>query len=247
MLLELPFSVTLAPAPMLLWLPVPFTVSGRLTSCNCSPPSGGGMVGGLRKDCLAAAGAASLYGGQRGEPAAMTEPIAASSQAPHSSGALVSVRTRAGLVEEGLASRSGGESAAEEGETDGIEGGDGSAAGSLKYRADVGIELGAPLGAEAVGHLPIGHARAQALLGAVVGGRHGPVGEEHEQVLPAGLDRALQLLAERMGRHTPQQVVKPGLELAGVAAQRRVGQIRTACPHATSALEKLLQAGSEGG
>src|SRR4051812_25029742 len=213
------------------------------------------MVGGLRTDCLAAAGAASLYGGERGAPAAMTEPIAASSQAPHSSGALVSVRTRAGLVEEGLASRSGGESAAEEGETDGIEGGDGSAAGSLKYRADVGIELGAPLGAEAVGHpgsspgqaLSVGHARAQALLGAVVGGRHGPVGEEHEQVLPAGLDRALQLLAERMGRHTPQQVVKPGLELAGVAAQRRVGQIRTACPHATGALEKLLQAGSEGG
>src|SRR4051812_19555592 len=168
---------------------------------KCDSPAGGGMVGGLRTDCLAAAGAASLYGGERGAPAAMTEPIAASSQAPHSSGALVSVRTRAGLVEEGLASRSGGESAAEEGETDGIEGGDGSAAGSLKYRADVGIELGAPLGAEAVGHLPVGHARAQALLGAVVGGRHGPVGEEHEQVLPAGLDRALQLLAERMGRH----------------------------------------------
>src|SRR3954469_1527775 len=74
-----------------------------------------------------------------------------------------------------------------------------------------------------------------------------PVGEEHEQVLPAGLDRALQLVAERMGRHTPQQVVKPGLELAGVAAQRRVGQIRAACSDPAGALEKLLQAGSEGG
>ena len=30
---------------------------------NCSPAAGGGMVRGLRTDCLAAAGAVSLYGG----------------------------------------------------------------------------------------------------------------------------------------------------------------------------------------
>src|SRR3954451_24044050 len=60
--------------------------------------------------------------------------------------------------------------------------------------------------------------------------RHGPAGS------------ALPVRVRRMASRAEM-----ALELAGVAAQRRVGQIRAACPHATGALEEFLQAGSEGG
>src|SRR3954468_14915368 len=86
----------------------------------------------------------------RGASAAMTEPIAASSQAPHPSGALGqrSDKSRIGRRAFGVTVRR--ERAAGQGETDGVEGGDGAAAGGLEHRADVGIELGSPFGAEGV-------------------------------------------------------------------------------------------------
>src|ERR1039458_3661107 len=57
-------------------------------------------------------------------------------------------------------------------ETDCIERANSAPPGSLHHRSDIGVQVRAPLGTEAVGHLAEDHARPQRLLGAVVGGRH---------------------------------------------------------------------------
>src|SRR5450759_4749248 len=55
------------------------------------------------------------------------------------------------------------------GEADGVKDGDGPSSGCLEHRPDVGVEAGAPFGAEAIGDLAEDDAGAQRLFRAVVG------------------------------------------------------------------------------
>jgi hypothetical protein len=58
---------------------------------------------------------------------------------------------------------------------------DAASSGGLQDGPDIGVELGAPLRAEAVGDLAEDDAGAQRLFRAVVGRRHRPVGDEDKQ------------------------------------------------------------------
>jgi hypothetical protein len=66
----------------------------------------------------------------------------------------------------------------------GLKDRDCASSGGLEDGPDIGVELGAPLRAEAVGDLAEDDAGAQRLLRAIVGRRHCPVGDEDKQVLP---------------------------------------------------------------
>lgn len=80
---------------------------------------------------------------------------------------------------------------------DGIENADGSSASGFDD-GSIGVEMGGPFGPEAVRHFSKDHAGAQRLLGAVIGGRDGAIGEEDEQISPAALDGVLELFASGM-------------------------------------------------
>src|SRR4051795_8786383 len=70
-----------------------------------------------------------------------------------------------------------------------MEDADAASSGGLEDRADVGVEVGAPEGSEAVGDLAEDDAGPQRLFRPVVGGRHRAVGQEDEQGLPEALNR----------------------------------------------------------
>jgi hypothetical protein len=69
-----------------------------------------------------------------------------------------------------------------------MEDADAASPGGFEDRANVGVEVGAPGGSEAVGDLAEDDAGPQRLFGAVVGGRDRAVGQEDEQVLAKALD-----------------------------------------------------------
>src|SRR5215213_1342551 len=98
-----------------------------------------------------------------------------------------------------------------EGETEGMEDSDATSSGGFEDRADIGVEVGAPSGSEAVGDLAEDDAGPQRLFGAVVGGRDGAVGEEDEQVLPEAFDDALQLQPRLGVGHGLEQIVERAL------------------------------------
>src|SRR4051812_5975256 len=124
---------------------------------------------------------------------------------------------------------------------------DATSSGGFEDRADIGVEVGAPSGSEAVGDLAEDDAGPQRLFGAVVGGRDGAVGEEDEQVLATALDDALQLQAGLAVRHDLEQLVKRALESGVVGGQGGIGERRTTMADAHSPLQQMLQAGGEGG
>ena len=81
-----------------------------------------------------------------------------------------------------------------------MEDADAASSGGFEDRADVGVEVSAPSGSEAVGDLAEDDAGPQRLFGAVVGGRDRAVGEEDEQALAEALDDALELQARLVVR-----------------------------------------------
>jgi hypothetical protein len=105
-----------------------------------------------------------------------------------------------------------------EGEAEGLEDGKASPSGGLQHGPDIGIKRGPPRRAEAVGDLAEDNAGPERLLGAVVGGRDGAVGDEDEEVLAEALDDALELQPGLGGRDDPEEIVEPGLETASVAS-----------------------------
>ena len=82
----------------------------------------------------------------------------------------------------------------------------------LEDGPDVGIESGAPLGSEAVGDLAEDDAGAERLLGAVVGGRDGAIGDEDKEVLAETLDDAEQFFVRLGCGHDLEWIVEFGLE-----------------------------------
>src|SRR3954469_23399957 len=134
-----------------------------------------------------------------------------------------------------------------ESEAEGMEDADAASSGGFEDRADVGVEVGAPSGSEAVGDLTEDDAGPQRLFGAVVGGRDRAVGEEDEQVLAEALDDALQLQAGLGGRLELEQLVEGPLEPGVIGGQGGVGERRTTAADAHGALQQMLHAGGEGG
>src|SRR5215212_2381309 len=106
---------------------------------------------------------------------------------------------------------------------------DATSSGGFENRADIGVEVGARSGSEAVGDLAEDDAGPQRLFGAVVGGRDRAVSEEDEQALAKAkaLDHALKLQAGLAGRHDLEQLVKRALEPGVVGGQGGVGERRT--------------------
>src|SRR6478672_758223 len=133
-----------------------------------------------------------------------------------------------------------------EGEAEGMEDADAAPSGGFEDRADVGVEVSAPSGSEAVGDLAEDDAGSQRLFGAVVGGRDRAVGEEDEQVLAKALDDALELQPWLGVRHDLEQAIERALEPGVVGGQGGVGQGRPAAADAYGALQQMLHAGGEG-
>src|SRR5215213_8618337 len=134
-----------------------------------------------------------------------------------------------------------------EGEAEGMEDTGATSSGGFENRADIGVEVGAPSGSEAVGDLAEDEAGPQRLFGAVVGGRDGAVGEEDEQALAEALDDALQLQARFVVRLELEELVEGSLEPGVGGGQGGVGERRTTVADAYGALQQMLQAGGEGG
>jgi hypothetical protein len=80
-------------------------------------------------------------------------------------------------------------------EPDGVDGADGSSSAGFVDGSGVGVDFGAPFGAEAVGDLPIDSAGPDVALGAVVGGVKVATRDEDEQMPPDRLEDLLQVFA----------------------------------------------------
>src|SRR5712691_210388 len=109
-----------------------------------------------------------------------------------------------------------GEGQAFQGQADCVEGVDCASSRGFDDGSNVGVELCAPFGTEAVCHLSEDDAGTQRLFGAVVGGRNGSVGEEDEHVASALLDHALQLVALAMCWGGAEQSIELGVQLVAV-------------------------------
>jgi hypothetical protein len=90
-----------------------------------------------------------------------------------------------------------------EGQTDVVDGADATSAAGFDDASHVGVELGGPLAAKAVGDLSVDGARAQGPFRAVVGGCQLPMGDEDEM---GGdfLESLLQLVSVVMGGRQDQ-------------------------------------------
>ena len=114
--------------------------------------------------------------------------------------------------------------------------------GRFEDRADVGVEVGAPRGSEAVG-IWEDDAGPQGLFGPLLVGE--PRGrQEDEQALAEALDDALELQARLVVRHDLEQ--SSSARGAGCRRQGGVGECRTTVADAHSALEQMLQPGRSG-
>ncbi len=129
-------------------------------------------------------------------------------------------------------------------ETDCFAGADGAAAGSLDDGADVGVELGPPRGAEAVGDFAEHDAGAQCALGAVVRRRNVAVRYEDEVMLPRPLDHALEFDASLTGRRNAHEFVEAGVEPRGVDFQGRVCEPFSP-PDSAGAAQQMSKLGRE--
>ena len=130
-----------------------------------------------------------------------------------------------------------------EGEADGFEEADSSSSCGFDDGADIGVEVGAPFGAKAVGDLAEDDGGAERLFGAVVGGRDVAVGDEDEQVLAEAFDDALEFQAGLGDGDDLEQAIEHGLETAVIGDQRRIGEVVAAAADADGALEE----GDDGG
>jgi hypothetical protein len=126
-----------------------------------------------------------------------------------------------------------------------VERADGSPSGGFEDGSDIGVEFCAPFGSQALGDLSEDDTRPDRLLGAVVGGWDGSVGDEHEKVPPELLDHARQLLADFAMWRDLQEGVELGVEPIGIAAQRSVGELFAAARNGTSLLQEGVQARGE--
>jgi len=133
-----------------------------------------------------------------------------------------------------------------EGEADGFEEGDASSSCGFDDGSDIGIEVGAPLGARAVGDFAEDDGGAQCLLGAVVGRRNVAIGDEDEQVLAEALDDALELLAGLGGGHDLEQRIEFALETAVIGDQRRADEAVAAAADADGPLQQGDDTGCQG-
>ena len=90
--------------------------------------------------------------------------------------------------------------------------------------AEGGIGVRAPFGAKAVCHLSEDDAGTQRALGAVVGGRHGAVGDEDEQMRALAGDAAAQFLGDLAAARQCHQAVQPAVQIGAILCQRAVAQ-----------------------
>ena len=120
---------------------------------------------------------------------------------------------------------------------------DSASSGGLEDGPDIGVELGAPLRAEAVGDLAEDDAGAQRLFRAVVGRRHRPVGDEDEQVLPVLLDDPEQFLALPVGRLDLEQPVELGFQPCGINGEGGIGEAVAPVADGNGVLQQVLDAG----
>jgi Adenylate and Guanylate cyclase catalytic domain len=124
-----------------------------------------------------------------------------------------------------VGSGGGEEFGALEGHANGVDGGDGAAASGFDDASHVGVELGGPFAAKAVGHLSVDGGRAQGPLRAVVCGCQPPVGHEQEQMGADFLEGLLQLASGFVGGRQAQQPAQPALKIGLVGFQRAVGEM----------------------
>src|SRR5208283_4586962 len=112
-------------------------------------------------------------------------------------------------------------------------------------RADVGVELSSPLGAETIGDFSEHDAGTQRAFGAVVGRWNVAVRHEDEEILPRPLDDALELDASLMGRHKPHEFVEAGIEPRGIVFQGRVGEPFSSPPDPAGSAQQMPKLGRE--
>src|SRR5882672_292779 len=130
-----------------------------------------------------------------------------------------------------------------EGQADGLKDGDAASSGGLEDGPDVGVELGAPLRAEAIGDLAVDDAGAERLFRAVVGRRQHPVGDKDEQVLPELLDHPAQFPALQVGRLDLEQPVELRFQLCGIDGEGGRREAVAAAADGDGLLQQQLDAG----
>jgi len=100
---------------------------------------------------------------------------------------------------------------AAERKSDGVDDADPPSSRGFDDGSDVGVEVCAPSGSQAIGDFSKDDAWPRGLLGAVVGGRDVAIGDENKQVLAEALDDALELVPWLGGGHDFEQHIEAGL------------------------------------
>src|ERR1700730_10169229 len=134
---------------------------------------------------------------------------------------------------------------AAERKSDGVDDADPPSSRSFDDGSDVGVEVCAPSGSEAIGDFSKDDARSQGLLGAVVGRRDVAIGDENKQVLAEALDDPLELLPRLSGGQDFEQRIEAGLETCVVGGQGRVSQCLAPPANPNGTLQQAFYAGRE--
>lgn len=112
-----------------------------------------------------------------------------------------------------------------EGLSDGLDGGEAEASSGFDDGSDVGEELGAPVGYEAVGDLAEDGGGPEGLLGAAVGWRDRPIGHDDEEMGAVLEGLAVQLGTGLDGGFPLDGGIKAAIEIGPVLLEGAVGQL----------------------
>ncbi len=108
--------------------------------------------------------------------------------------------------------------------------------------AEVGVDLGAPIGAEPVGHFSEDHGGSQRPLAAVVGRLNVATRQEHQQfVARRHHDGGTQVAALDIGRLEVQQTIQLAVEATLVRCDGAVGELGPSAPDRACVLEERLE------
>ena len=110
-----------------------------------------------------------------------------------------------------------------------------------------GVEIGAPLRAEAAGDLAEDDAGPQGALAAVVGVGNVASGDEEEEIAAAFADAAGELAPGSGGRGGSEQPVEPSVEIGAVLSEGGVLEILAVPADADGTQQQLLESEGEAG
>jgi hypothetical protein len=128
---------------------------------------------------------------------------------------------------------------------DGLQGGLAMEPGCAGDGAVAGVDLGAPVRAEASGDLAEHHRWPDFPFAGVVGCRYPRIFEEDEELRPPGLDRGLQFAAGGMRRGCGNERIEAPVRAGVIVPERRVLELASSPADADRPAQQLAQPGRE--